>query len=106
MAESGGRKSTSGAVTQPLQNYLDRRQATGAEWVDLQPIFDVCTREMVYEGGGKLWVPWWRQVAAEKQPRVRLEDILSAARERRQWKYGRSGEGEEGMGEEIMVSSG
>ena len=25
------------------------------EWVTLQPIFDVCVREMGYEGGGKLW---------------------------------------------------
>ena len=30
--------------TQPLQTYLDRRQATVAEWMDLRHIFDVCAR--------------------------------------------------------------
>ena len=30
----------------------------------------------------KLRVPWWGQAAAEKQMRITLEDIYSAARER------------------------
>ena len=34
-----------GVGTQPLQTYLDRRQATVAEWVALWTIFDVCVRE-------------------------------------------------------------
>ena len=38
-----------GAGTQPLQTYLDRRQATVAEWVELRPIFEVCARDMGYE---------------------------------------------------------
>ena len=35
-------------VAQPLQTYLDSRHATVEEWVDLPPIFDVCTRETGY----------------------------------------------------------
>ena len=45
-------------VTQPLQTYLDRRQATVLEWVALQPIFEVCTRETGYEGEGNLGDIW------------------------------------------------
>ena len=48
------------AGTQPLRTYLDRRQATVAEWVALRSIFGSCTRETGYEGGGRLRVPWWR----------------------------------------------
>ena len=33
-----------GAGTQPLQTYLERRQAKVAEWVALRPIFEVCER--------------------------------------------------------------
>ena len=59
-----------GAETQPLRTYLDRRQATVTEGVALRPVFDVCTRETGYEGGGKLRMPWRRQAAAEKQMKV------------------------------------
>ena len=68
-------KVVQGVGKQPLQTYLDRGQATVAEWVGLRTIFDVCARETEYEGGGKLWVPWWRQVEAKKHLRVRLEEI-------------------------------
>ena len=53
-----------------------------AEWVDLRPIFDLCSRETGYEGGGKLQVPWRRQAAAEKQLKVAVEEILGGAREK------------------------
>ena len=43
--------------TQPLRTYLDRKQATVAEWVTLRPISNICARETVYEGGGKIRVP-------------------------------------------------
>ena len=33
------------AGTQYLGNYIDRRQATVAEWVELRPILEVCDRE-------------------------------------------------------------
>ena len=36
------------------------------------PTLEVCPKETGYKGGGKLWVPWWRQVAAEKQLRFTL----------------------------------
>ena len=45
------------------------------KWVALRPIFEVCTREIGYEGGGKLRVPWWRQAIAEKNMKVTEEDI-------------------------------
>ena len=31
-----------GAGTQSLRTYMDRRQVTVAEWVDLRPVFEVC----------------------------------------------------------------
>ena len=65
-----------GAETQPIQTYLDRRQATVSEWVALRPRFNVCARETGYEGGGNLRVPWQRQEAAEKQLKFKLEEIL------------------------------
>ena len=40
-----------GACTQPLHNYLERRQSEAAEWKALRPIFDVYARETGYEGG-------------------------------------------------------
>ena len=38
--------------------YKGYRKAKVAQWVDLRPLVEVCTRETRYEGGGsKLW-PW------------------------------------------------
>ena len=54
----------------------------------------------------KLRVPWWGQAAAEKQMRITLEDIYSAAREQRQWESGRRGEGEKKVEGEVMDSYG
>ena len=50
VAAGGKKKVLQGARTQPLQTYVDRRQTTVAEWVNLRPIFDVCVRETGYEG--------------------------------------------------------
>ena len=94
MAEGGGGKSASGSRTHAIQNYLDKRQATVAEWVALRSIFEVCVRDMGYTGGGKVREPWWRQAAADKQLRETLEEILATAREWHQREYGRSGRGE------------
>ena len=91
-----------GAGTQPLQTYLDRRQATVAEWVALRPTFNVYARETSYKGGGKLQDPWWRKAAAEKHLTVTLKEILEAARERRQKEFGRNGRGK--VGEEGDVT--
>ena len=40
------------AGTQSLGTYIDRRQATVAEWVALRTILEVCDIETGYEGGG------------------------------------------------------
>ena len=69
-----------GVGTQMLRTYVDRLQATVAEWVATRPIFDVCERYTGYGGGGRLWLPWCRQRAAEDQLRVMVEDILEVAR--------------------------
>ena len=47
--KAAANKILQGSGTQPIQTYLDRRQATVAEWGDLRTIFDVCTMKMVYE---------------------------------------------------------
>ena len=66
------------------------------EWVDIRPIFDVCTRETGYNIGGDPWVLWWRQAVGEKQLKVMVEDILVAAKERCRQKFGRRGKSEGG----------
>ena len=53
---------------------------TVAEWVTLRPIYEICNREMGYEGGGMRRDTWWRKTAAWKQMRATLENILVAAR--------------------------
>ena len=64
-----------GAGTQPLRKYADRRQVTVAEWVTLQPIFDVCKINNGYEGGGRLRFLLWRQEAADNQLKVTVASI-------------------------------
>ena len=63
------------AGTQSLGTYIERRQATMAEWVALRPILEVCDRETGYEGGGRLREPWWRQMAVRKQLSATLKKI-------------------------------
>ena len=41
--------------------YIERRQATVSKWVALHPLFELCTRETGYEGGGRRKKLWWRQ---------------------------------------------
>ena len=55
-----------------------------AEWLALRPILDICARETGYERGGKLRVPRWKQAAEDKQLKVMVEEILVAAKVRRQ----------------------
>ena len=83
---------------------MDRRQATVADWVTLWNIFDICVRDMGNEGGGVLWVPWWRQEASENQLRVTVESILEVARLRRQQEIGRRGGSKEGS-ERVRMDS-
>ena len=77
------------AGTQTLRTYVARKQETVAYWVATHTIFDVCVRETGYEGGGRLWVTWWRQKAAEDQLRVTVENILATARVQWQQESGR-----------------
>ena len=79
---------------------------TVAYWIALRPIFEVCANETVYKGGGRLWEPWWWQVAAEKQLRFTLEEILAAERERRKRESGRSGRGKGDEGDSDYESYG
>ena len=37
--------------TQPLGTYIDRRQATVAEWVALRPILEVCDKKEILQEG-------------------------------------------------------
>ena len=71
------------AVIQTLGTYIDKRQATVAEWVALRSILEICDREKVYKVGGRRRGPWWRQTADQEQLSATLEDILAAARARR-----------------------
>ena len=59
---------------------MNRLQATVAKWLATQTIFDVCAREMGYEGGGRLRLPWWRQKAADNEMMFTVEAILTASR--------------------------
>ena len=72
-------------VTKPLKGYINKRQVTVAEWVALQPIFEVYAKETRYEGGGIFREPWWQQAAAEQQLKSTLKYISVAVWERRWW---------------------
>ena len=84
------------AGTKPLWEYIDKRQATVAYWVDLRPIFEDFVKETVYEVWGKLRKPWWQKVAEEQQLESTLKNISAAAGERRQRESDRRGGGEGG----------
>ena len=71
------------AGTKPLWDYIERRYATVAEWVDLQPIFEDYVKEMGYKGGRGLREQWWRQTATAQQLKTMLKEILLEAWERR-----------------------
>ena len=94
------------AGTKPLREYIDKRQATVAEWVALRPIFEVCAKKTGYEGGGKLHEPWWRQAAVEQQLEATLKNIPTTARERRRQESDRHGGGEGGEEESVSGSDG
>ena len=85
--------------TKPLREYIERRQATVAEWVALQTIFEVFAKYTGFEGGGRVRGKWWRQTSAERKLKATLKEISAAAWERRQREYGRRGEGEGGAEE-------
>ena len=91
--------------TKPLKTYIDKRKAKLVEWVALRPIFDICTKETGYEGGGDgVWDKWWRQAAAEQHLKAMLKEILEAERDRQQQEFGRYG-GVDGVEEESYYGS-
>ena len=71
------------AGTKPLQEYINKNQATVAEWVSLLLIFEVCAKYTGYEGGGgETHELWWFQKAAEQQMGATSKNISEAAGER------------------------
>ena len=48
-----------------LGMYIDRRQATVAEWVALRPILEVCDKEKAYKRRRRRQEPCWRQTAPD-----------------------------------------
>ena len=71
------------AGNQSARIYIEQRQATVAQWVELRPLFEVCTRETGYEVGGPRRNVWWRQEATEKKLWATLEDLWEYKRRRR-----------------------
>ena len=92
--------------TKPLQEYIDKTQATVAKWVALWPIFEVYAKDMGYEGGGELCEPWWRHAAAEQQLEAKLKNISAGAGEWRQREYDRHGGGKGGEEESVLGRDG
>ena len=46
------------AGTQTLGAYIDKPQATVAEWVALRPILEICDKETGYKVKGRRREPW------------------------------------------------
>ena len=68
--------------THSEMTYIGRQQATVAQWVALRPIFEVCSGEKVYKGGGRRREDWWLQEATERQLRENLEGVSREAKTR------------------------
>ena len=69
--------------TQSARLYIEQQQATMAQWVAILTLFELCTRDTGYEGGGWRRKVWWRQEAIEKQPWATLEESWEAKKSRR-----------------------
>ena len=89
--KEGGERVIQATGKKPLREYIERRQATVAEWVALRPLFKVCRKETGFEGGGRARKQWWRQTAAELQLKTTQKEILAVVRERRRQEFGRHG---------------
>ena len=57
----GAEGTREGLGNQSESIYIEQQQATVAQWVALCSLFEVCTREKGYEGGGRRKKVWWRQ---------------------------------------------
>ena len=69
--------------TQSEMIYIGRQQATVAQWVALQPIFELCVGEKGYEGGRSRREPWWRQEATEKRLQETFAGVSMEEKRRR-----------------------
>ena len=63
MAKGGGGEGALGNREKPLLEYIERRQATILEWVDLQAVFDVCAKETGFDSEGRSCKKRWLQTA-------------------------------------------
>ena len=106
MAKGGDGEGATVDRDKPLREYIERRQATVAEWVALRPVFEVCAKETGFEGGGRAQEKWWNQTAVENQLKNTLKYISAVARERCRQKFGRSVEAREGRKSQNMVMTG
>ena len=59
LEKRGSGKSTQGSGNPDTGAYIDKLQATVAEWVELKPIIEIYDRETGYRGGVKRREPWW-----------------------------------------------
>ena len=82
------------AGSQTLGLYIDKWQATVAEWVTLRPILEVCNMDTGYKRWGRRRELWWRKTSAWNYLSATLEDILEGARAWC-WESSRHGKGRE-----------
>ena len=61
------------AGNQLVMTYIGRQQGTVAQWVELWQIFEVCSGDNGYEGGGLSRDAWWFQEVKEIQLRTTLD---------------------------------
>ena len=69
--------------------YIWRGQETVAQWVALQPPFEVYSREKGNERGRRSMEAWWLQEAKDKQLRATLAGVSWESKRRR--RLGESG---------------
>ena len=79
------------AGTKPLQEFINKRQATVAKWVAPWTILEVCKNKRGYKGGGRLQYPWWKKATVGQQLKATLKEIFAAGWERWQKESGRRG---------------
>ena len=58
-----------------LGTYIDMRQTTVLEWLELRPIYIYYDRDTGSKGKGRRHELWWRKIEARKRLRAALEDI-------------------------------
>ena len=72
-------------VMQTSATYIRRRQVTVEQWVDLRPIFEVCTQEQGFKRGGQHRRPWWIKEASDEVLGATRVDAYQEERIRQRW---------------------